>query len=230
VLLHGWAGRSRDWEDNGWAAGLAEAGYEVLVPDLPGHGDSAGVRIPDGTEPGSWTAGVMMSDLERLHAKQVAVLGYGDMSPLAGHLAVRAPDFVTRTVLVGCDDRDHDPLALEAAAALRDRRTRIWDQEVAEFVRRARSDPRHDPRQLAIWLDSLTWPALPRLGDLETPVLLAVGTEDSHRAGAPRLAARFGDSRLVTVSGDDRTVLSAPALVAAVLDFLAEAERRPAPV
>lgn len=231
VLLHAWGGRSQDWEASGWTAGLAAAGYEVLVPDLPGHADSAEVGIPEGLEPGPWTAATLLADLERLHVKRVAVVGYADSAALAGHLAVRGPGTVVRAVLVGCDDRDREPLAVEAAAALRDRRAQLWNQEVAEFVRRARSDPRHDPRQLATWLESGSWPALPRLGALETPVLLAVGTEDSHRAGAPRLAARFADARLVTVPGDDRTVLSAPALVAAVLDFLAEAEaeRRRAP-
>jgi hypothetical protein len=44
------------------------------------------------------------------------------------------------------------------------------------------------------------------------------------------LAARFADARLVTVPGDDQTVLSAPALFDAVVDFLSEAEAHRTPV
>jgi len=220
VLLHAWAGRAKDWQDSGWTAGLARAGYDVLVPDLPGHAESAGVRVPDGLEPGAWTAGAILADLASLHVKHLAVIAFADACALAGHLAVRAPAAVVRVVLVSCDDREGLPQAREAAAALRDPRSRIWQVEVADLLRRARSDPRHDPEGLARWLASGAWPAAPRLGALETPVLVAVGTEDSHRPRAPRLAALFPDARLVTVPGDDVTVLAAPLLREAVVDFL----------
>ncbi len=223
VLLHVWAGRGRDWQASGWTGQLSRAGYDVLVPDLPGHGDSASVAIPEDVEPGSWTAGEILADLEHLHVKHAAVVAYRrEACMLAAHLAVRAPEFIARVVLVGCDDRGDHPLAAEAATALRNGQTRVWNFEVAELVRRARRDRQHEPATLATWIESSSWPAQPRLGDLETPVLLAVGTDDTHRERAPRLAARFADARLVTVPGDDRTMLSAPALVAAVVDFLAE--------
>src|SRR5690349_16953100 len=41
LLVHGFGSDgSRDWVDTGIAAALAEAGREVFVPDLRGHGDS----------------------------------------------------------------------------------------------------------------------------------------------------------------------------------------------
>lgn len=221
VLLHPWAGSGADWGDNGWAQALVGAGYDVLVCDLPGHAGSAEVTIPPDTEPGPWTAGVILDDLSRLHVKHCAVIAYADATPLAAHLAVRAPTVVAGTVLIGCDDREPEPLAAEVAWALRHGQPRVFDFEVADQVRRVKADRRHDPVQLAIWLESSTWPALPRLDELATPVLLAVGTEDSHRERAPRLAARFADARLVTVPGDDVTVLSSSALVEKVVAFLA---------
>lgn len=222
VFLHAWAGRGSDWQASGWTSRLARAGYDVLVPDLPGHGESAAVGIPAGAEPAAWTAAQILADLEHLHVKHAAVVGYREASMLAAHLAVRAPGFVVLAVLVGCDDRGRHPLAADAAVALRNGQARIFNYEVAELVRRARRDPQHDPATLATWLDTAAWPAPPRLADLETPVLLAVGTEATYRERAPRLAARFADARLVTVPGDDRTTVSAPALIDAVVDFLAE--------
>jgi pimeloyl-ACP methyl ester carboxylesterase len=224
VLLHAWAGSGSDWEAGGWTGELTRAGYDVLVPDLPGHADSAAVAIPEGTEPGPWTAGEILADLEHLHVKQAAVIAYREAGSLAAHLAVRDPEQIVRVVLIGCDDHDEDPLASESADALRQGRTRLWNFEIAELVRRARRDRRHDPATLATWLSGRSWPATPRLKALETPVLLAVGTEDSHREHAPHLAARFADARLVTVPGDDRTAISAPALVDAVRNFLDDTE------
>ncbi len=227
VLLHPWGGRGTDWETWGWTAGLARAGYDVLVPDLPGHADSAGVRVPTGYDAGVWTATTILGDLERLHVKHSAVIAYADACALAGHLAVRAPAAVVRAVFIGCDDREGFSQARETAAALRDPKARVWHLEASNLVRRARSDARHDPEMLARWLESGAWPAAPRLGALETPVLVAVGTEDSHRAGAPRLAALFPDARLVTVPGDDASVVSAPSLLETVVDFLSEVDLRP---
>lgn len=221
VLLHAWGGSGADWGENGWAQGLVGAGYDVLVCDLPGHADSASIVTPPETEPGPWTAALILEDLARLHVKHCAVVGYADASLLAAHLAVKAPGVVAGAVLIACDDRDPEPLAAEVAWALRRGQTRVYDFEVADLVRHARADRRHNPEQLATWLEYPTWPALPRLGELPTPVLLAVGTEDSHRERAPGLAARFADARLVTVPGDDRTILSSPALVEKVIGFLA---------
>lgn len=42
VLVHGWAGRGADWRH--LAARLVEAGWRVVVPDLPAHGSTAGTR------------------------------------------------------------------------------------------------------------------------------------------------------------------------------------------
>jgi pimeloyl-ACP methyl ester carboxylesterase len=221
VLLHEWAGSGADWGANGWAQELVGAGYDVLVCDLPGHADSAAVTIPPDTEPGPWTAGVILDDLARLHVKHCAVVAYASAAPLGTHLAVKAPAVVAGTVLIACDDAEPESLDAEVAWALRWGQPRVFDFEIADQVRRARADRRHDPIQLATWLESSAWPALPRLGELPTPVLLAVGTEDRHRERAPRLAARFADARLVTVPGDERSVLSSPALIEKVVGFLA---------
>jgi pimeloyl-ACP methyl ester carboxylesterase len=224
VLVHSWAGDGpSDWGATGWVEALATAGHCVLVPDLPGHGESADVPLPSGKDAASWTAGLLRADLQNLGVATAAVVGYADGCLCASHLAVRCPDVVTHLVLVGCDDRTAIPGGPALAEALRDPEARLWEVAVADLVARAKRDRRHDLDTLARWAEQTTWPAAPQLGSLRTPVLLAVGAEDdSRRQRIPRLAGLLHDGRVVTVPGDRRGALGAARLHESVLDFLRE--------
>jgi len=226
VLIHPWAGSGADWERAGWTAGLVEAGLDVWVPDLPGHGESADVRIPKAAVGVSWSATAVLADLDKLGVRRFAVAAYADACPVAAHLAVRAPERTTGLVLVGCDDRVAFPYGKEAAGALRNQRMRVWQPEVAALLRRARANRNADPDVLAAWLEEAPWPAAARLGALRTPTLLAVGTEDGARARVPRLAQLFFDAHLATVTGDAETVLESEVLIQTVADFLTPAVDR----
>jgi pimeloyl-ACP methyl ester carboxylesterase len=96
LLVHGWPETSRIWWRN--IAPLAEAGFEVIVPDLRGFGRS-GVG-PDGF-------GDVPAHSRDLHALVHEVLGHerviavaGDLGgPIAIDLAARFPGLVERIVL-----------------------------------------------------------------------------------------------------------------------------------
>lgn len=222
VLVHRWgAAGPATWAATGWVAAMVEAGLAVLVPDLPGHGDSADIPIPDGREPASWTAQLIQADLRTLTQGPVGVVGHADGGTTAGHLVARNPAGVTRLALISCDDRIDIPQSDVVARALRDPGARVWNPEAAELLARARRDQRHEQATLATWLERRRWPAAPNLGALRTPVLLAVGTEDDHRARVPRLAQMFHDARVVTVLGDAEQVLASPALIRQVTRFIA---------
>ena len=240
VLLHDWAGAVGDWADAGWVAALTAAGSEVWACDLPGHARSADVRLPADADPVAWTARAVLADLVGLGVRPRALAGVGLSCAVAVRAAVAAPDEVAALVLVGPPAPGVDtpaagapapavPAAAMAAAALRDAAAPMWRPEAADLVRRARVRARadgHDPAALAHWLDTVaggaagTWPALPRLAALDAPVLVATGAGDAAHPGAPRLAQRFRDGRVVTVPGSGEDVLRAPALVAAVVDVL----------
>ena len=220
VLVHDWAGDGvADWQDSGWVAALDAAGVTAYVPDLPGHGESADVLIP-GAEPAAWTAQAILTDLDRLHVGEFAVVGNVAGCMTAAHLAVRAPDRVTAAVLIGCDDQALIPRGSEVASALRDQGAALWDPEAAGDVARARLDRRHHLPTLAQWAELAAWPAAPRLGALRTPIMLAVGREDPRRERAPRLAALFHDGHLITVPGAGTGALGSPELIAAAVAFV----------
>ncbi len=222
VLAHDWGSDAASWQDAGWIGALERAGLALYVADLPGHGESADVLVPPDAEPAAWTAATMLNDLHRLGVAGFSVAGHGAGCLVAGHAAARAPERVARLVLVGCDDGPFLAERDEVATALADPAASVWHADAAAAVARARKDRRHHLPTLAHWARQAQWPAAARLGALRTPVLLAVGSDDPHRRGAPRLAALFHDAHLVTVPGDAGSLLAAPELVATVVAFLRE--------
>jgi pimeloyl-ACP methyl ester carboxylesterase len=222
VLLHAWsADGPGQWGPSGLVGALERAGAGVYVPDLPGHGESADVPIREGANPGSWTAEVVLADLAKLGVDRCSVVGYAEGALVAGHVAVRAEPTVSHVALLGCDDRVAIPHGAEVANALRDRAARLWSSEASAAVARARRDRRHNLATLADWAEGIAWPAAARLGALRMPVLLAVGADDGERRERlPRLARLFHDARLLTVPGDESTMLASADLHRAIVDFI----------
>jgi pimeloyl-ACP methyl ester carboxylesterase len=221
VLVHGWGGDGPGEWQGGWVERLTRAGFDVLVPDLPGHGESADVVPPADAEPAAWTAGVIRDDLPRLRAGTLLAVGHAEGGVVAGHLAVS--EALVALALVACDDAATMANAGEVAAALRDPAARVWHPDAAERVARARRDRRHDRDALAGWAERARWPAAARLGALRTPVLLAAGADDATRERAPRLAGLFHDAHLATVPGAGLEALSSMRMVATVTRFLSDA-------
>jgi pimeloyl-ACP methyl ester carboxylesterase len=220
LLLHAWASDgARDWDATGWVDAFGAAGRRVLVPDLPGHAGSADVLLPPDAQPAAWTASVILADLERLRVAELDAVGFAEGCVVAGHLAVRAPRQVGGLVLIAADDRA-TPHGTEIAGGLRSAAGRVWHPEAAERVAEARRDRRHHLPTLAQWAQEAAWPAVPRLGSLRTPVLLANGTDDELRERAPGIAQLLHDAHLATVPGAGRTALEAPELRRAAVDFL----------
>ena len=220
VLLHPWAADAGLFADAGLTAALEEAGLAPLAPDLPGHGGSAELRVPDGADPAAWSAGILARDLATLGVERPAVVGVAEGGMVAAHLTVGGEVAVDRLVLLACDDRGRPSHAEEAARALRDPQARLWTPEASSLVATARAGRSHDRATLAAWLEAATWPSAARFGALRAPVLVAVGADDPLRSRAPALARLFHEGHLATAPGQGTAILGEASLQASLVSFL----------
>jgi len=89
VFLHGFTQTGRAWRPI--AEFFARVGYEVVLIDLPGHGDSGGLRADP----------QMTADLITRTAGPAAYIGYSLGGRIALHLAITYPHIVERLALIG---------------------------------------------------------------------------------------------------------------------------------
>src|SRR6201995_1153766 len=95
LFLHGAGMDHTAWaQHDRW---FAHHGYNVLAPDLPGHGRSAGKLLPSIDEMADWTAAL----LDAAGAKSAKLIGHSMGSLIALETAARHPDKVSALVLVG---------------------------------------------------------------------------------------------------------------------------------
>jgi pimeloyl-ACP methyl ester carboxylesterase len=94
MLIHGWTGFKELWKD--FAPVLAEKGFDIVIPDLRGHGDSA---KPEG----EYTQEVFSKDLYEL-AKQLGwddgfiILGQSMGGYIVLDYALRYPETLTHVI------------------------------------------------------------------------------------------------------------------------------------
>lgn len=233
VLLHGFSGTRHAWD--GVVAQLRRERYLPLALDLPGHGDASEAQAPITFD--SCVADVLAQSPERF-----ALCGYSLGGRVALHVALTAPERVTRLILVsssaGIADADERALRSAADRRLADELERAPFDEFIERWRtqplfagdplavaaRARADQRRNrPGPLAGVLRGLgageMRPLWDRLGELEMPVTLLVGERDvKYRALGERMLELLPNAELVVLPGGHRLTLESPIELARALD------------
>jgi pimeloyl-ACP methyl ester carboxylesterase len=95
VMIHGAGFDSSTWAlHSRW---FAHHGYSVLVPDLPGHGRSAGKPLPTIAAMADWIAAL----LQAAGASKAKLIGHSMGSLIALETAARHPEKVSALSLIG---------------------------------------------------------------------------------------------------------------------------------
>jgi 2-succinyl-6-hydroxy-2,4-cyclohexadiene-1-carboxylate synthase len=228
VLLHGFAGTHRAWD--GVIERLDPERYRPLALDLPGHGERS-----DAQRPISF-AGCVEHVLARA-PERFALCGYSLGGRVALHVALAAPERVSRLVLVsttaGIEDPDERAQRSAADHRLADE---LEGGSQEDFVARwcaqamfaedppavdelAREDYRRNrPEAIAAVLRGIGTgemvPLLERLHELTMPVTVLVGDRDTKfLALGGRLAEMLPRAVMTTVPGGHRLLLENPGAV-----------------
>lgn len=232
VLLHGFGGTKRAWDDV--IAGVPAERYRPLALDLPGHGANAGAERP------ITFSGCVRYVLDRAPERFV-LCGYSLGGRVALHVALAAPERVTRLMLVSSTAGIEDA-AERAARSDRDRglADMLEHAGVEGFLERWRAQPlfaadpaavdelacadyrRNPPDALAAVLRGIGTgemkPLWDRLPELSMPVKVLVGERDVKfvKAGR-RMAELLPDAELIVAPGGHRLPLECPDAVLRVI-------------
>jgi 2-succinyl-6-hydroxy-2,4-cyclohexadiene-1-carboxylate synthase len=229
VLLHGFSGTRRAWD--GVIELLDAERYRPLALDLPGHGEAGDARQQ-----------ITFADCVRtvlaLAPERFTLCGYSLGGRVALHIALAAPERVSRLVLVSSSAGIEDPHERASRRAADGQLARDLEREPFEaFIERWRTQPlfaadppavgelaradqrRNRPEALAAVLRGIgtgeMTPLWSRLPELRMPVALVVGDRDrKFQALGRRMAQLLPDAQLRIVPGGHILPLENPAAVA----------------
>lgn len=233
VMLHGFGGTRHAWD--GVSARLDPERYLPLALDLPGHGQASAQPRPITFE--SSVEAVLDASPERF-----ALCGYSLGGRVALHVALAAPERVSRLVLVSCspgiEDDGERAERRTADMALADELERI---PFEQFVDKWRSQPlfvddppevvalaridqhRNEPDALAGVMRGIgtgeMQPLWGRLRELSMPVTYVAGERDAKfRAIGERMVALMPEARLVVIRGGHVLPLESASELARAID------------
>lgn len=242
VLIHGAGHDHSVW--NHPARRLAHHGFNVVTPDLPGHGHSAGPALPDVAAMAGWIGQL----IARCGFERALLVGHSMGSLIALHCAATQPALASALVLVGSvAPMPVAPALLEAARTARERAhaminqwsfapasqlgasatpgTRLVDINRRLMERQAEGVLANDLAACNAYQDGLSVAA-----DVRIPTLLVCGERDQMtppRATKPLAAALVnvpGGVRTITLGGAGHAMMAeAPeALARAIEQFAGE--------
>jgi 2-succinyl-6-hydroxy-2,4-cyclohexadiene-1-carboxylate synthase len=226
VLLDGFGGTHRTWD--AVAERLSHESYLAAAPDLPGHGaGGAGRRAPP-------TFDECVRRLLGSTPDRFVLCGYSLGGRVALHVALAAPERVSRLVLVSTGAGIEDPAERAARRHADEQLARMLEREPFDaFVRRwnaqelfaddpepvrarARADMlANDRLALAAVLRGLGTGAMAplwsRLSELGMPVQAIAGARDRRYAAiAGRIATAVGAGESIVIAGGHRLALESP--------------------
>jgi pimeloyl-ACP methyl ester carboxylesterase len=221
ILLHGlFSTAEMNWIKWGHAAMFAEAGFECLMPDLRGHGDSGKPH-----DPAAYPDDVLAMDLAAL----VDHLGFNDFDLCGFSLGARTS---VRAVVRGLRPRRLalGGMGLEGLAGWTGRGAFFIDA-IDRFDEIKHGDPAFpavsfmktmqvDRIAARLLLQTFSDTAPEELSALTMPTLVVNGDQDRDNGSPDKLAAVLPNATLVTVPGTHMSCVTKPDLGIAIRDFL----------
>lgn len=195
LLIHGFASSGElNWERSRWLKYFTDAGRNVLLVDLPGHGNNPRRNV------GSWAPSQIRQALAaivmELEEGPVDVIGYSLGSRLAWEFAAFNPDLVEHLVIGG--PGAGDPLAaFELAQAKANVATGepINDDYTATIMKIAAAEPSNELDALFDLIEAIkTEPYDPAAKVPSAPTLLVAGDQDDLATTMPRLRRLLKDA------------------------------------
>jgi len=230
ILLHGFMGTGSNWLDRGPGDLLAAQGFRLVLPDLRGHGDSAGPHDPLAYPPDVLADdGLALIEHLGLGPGQYDLGGYSLGGRIVARLLARGAE-PGRAVVAG------QGLAKVSGPQGGGETQRA----LAALVDGAVLDPGSTAAKIADWVAQLgvdPWAMLhvlgslvptpeDRLREITTPTLVVIGDQD-ERSDADELAALLPAGRYVRVPGDHGDAFATPEFGAALQAFLTDRPDRP---
>jgi 2-succinyl-6-hydroxy-2,4-cyclohexadiene-1-carboxylate synthase len=232
VLLHGFSGTRHAWDRV--VERIDGERYRPLALDLPGHGDASPIDGP-------MTFDLCVAAVLAAAPERFVLCGYSLGGRVALHVALAAPERVSRLVLVSCSPgiEDNSERAERRAADERLalglesipfeqfiekwRTQQLFADDPPDVGERARQDQRrNDPIALATVMRGLGTgemaPLWSRLGELQMPSTFVAGERDTKfRSIGERVVGLMPDAELVVVPGGHGLPLESPgALLSAI--------------
>ena len=221
VLLHGlFSDAEMNWIKWGHAATLADAGFEVLMPDLRAHGESAAPH-----DPAAYPPDVLARDLAAL----IAHLGVTDYDLCGFSLGARTS---VRGVIGGLTPRRLvlGGMGLEGLTGgsgrgaffvdAIDRFDAVKHGDPAYFAVQFMKSMKVDRVAARLLLGAMadTDPAL--LAAVTMPTLVVCGDQDCDNGSPDALVAALPDAELAVIPGTHMSCVTKPDLGIAIRDFL----------
>lgn len=225
VLLHGLASRGdSDWPHERWAQVLAEHGREVLVVDLPAHGDSPSPQDANQGAP-SHVAARIVEAVRAATDAEVDVVAYSLGARLAWEIAGQNLLAVRRLVLGGLSPAE--PFVDVDIAAAREYvlHGRTPEDGLTAMVAGMLTNAAGDSESLLYLVEGLARePFDPAVGVPKVPTLVVAGTDDVMTTGIEDAVTHLPDVRCLRVPGDHSGALTGEDFRAAVFEFLGVTE------
>lgn len=229
LLIHGFASNiEMNWQATSWVRDLSGAGYRVVAIDNRGHGQSEKLYGPE-----SYSRVIMAEDarrlLDHLQIPKAYVIGYSMGARIAATLTLAHPERVARLVLGGLGHNmvramaGTGPIAHALLAPSIDEVVNPTARTFRAFAEQTRSDL----RALAVCVRQIRDPvSREEIAQIQTPTLVAVGTNDVIAGPAHILADLMPNAQAFEIAGRDHMkAVGDPTFKRAVLAFLGEQDR-----